>query len=514
MGETHSNEHSKETIELKTEEELKIIQNDINYNIKLNLEENNSVKNIKMTISFSLNDDYYTYEEYISQFLEKEEAENMETVYLKLIELIKKEKIEIKYDNMNKPFLFVNINIDTKIKTIKLNLINNEKEQLKKLIKKNYLQLKNNSEENLNIHFDDEDDDERIFDNNSEGSKDLSIEDKGTNLKKIDENHISLNLYNSIWCMIKLNTIFDAENNENLDLIAIGFTRGKIIIINLPKREIHQEINTNSNVFSITQFENYSKYLICSLSDGKVIIYILKGTNYEIHQTLEKPSDIKRGEMYKVITLSDGNLATAERGAVSIWKSMIKEGEKKFEFYEELITDEDTCQLLEVNPQILVCAIYNSKLINVYKKIGDDYILYGKIPNVESHGSNSNGMSKINENIFCSGGAHSNIYIVSVEPVQVIQTIFLDYERFDHVHFLHNSNNGFIFTSLGYTIIQLKIINDEDGNFIKLEKFDEIKDGHDNESIVTMGDKIFYRKKNFENMDENYLFCYTNYKIN
>ena len=136
MGETHSNEHSKETIELKTEEELKIIQNDINYNIKLNLEENNSVKNIKMSISFSLNDDYYVYEEYISQFLEKEEAENMETVYLKLIELIKNEKIEIKYDNMNKPFLFVNINIDTKIKTIKLNLINNEKEQLKKLIKK------------------------------------------------------------------------------------------------------------------------------------------------------------------------------------------------------------------------------------------------------------------------------------------------------------------------------------------------------------------------------------------
>ena len=58
MGETHSNEHSNETIELKTEEELKIIQNDINYNIKLNLEENNSVKNIKMAISFSLNDDY------------------------------------------------------------------------------------------------------------------------------------------------------------------------------------------------------------------------------------------------------------------------------------------------------------------------------------------------------------------------------------------------------------------------------------------------------------------------
>ena len=123
-------------------------------------------------------------------------------------------------------------------------------------------------------------------------------------------------------------------------------------------------------------------------------------------------------------------------------------------------------------------------------------------------------MSKINENIFCSGGKHSYIYIVSVEPIQVIQTTFLDYERFDYVHFLHNSNNGFIFTSLGYTIIQLKIINDEDGNFIKLEKFDEIKDGHDNESIVTMGDKIFYRKKNFENMDENYLFCYTNYKIN
>ena len=164
--------------------------------------------------------------------------------------------------------------MDTKIKTIKLNLINNEKEQLKKLIKKNYLQLKNNSEENLNIHSDDEGDDDRILDNNSEGGKDLSIENKNPILKKIDENHISLNLSNSIWCMIKLNTIFDEENNENLDLIAIGFSGGKIIIINLSKTEIHQEIKTNSNVYSITQFENNSKYLICSLEEGKVIIYI------------------------------------------------------------------------------------------------------------------------------------------------------------------------------------------------------------------------------------------------
>ena len=122
-------------------------------------------------------------------------------------------------------------------------------------------------------------------------------------------------------------------------------------------------------------------------------------------------------------------------------------------------------------------------------------------------------MAKINDNIFCSGGIKSFIYIVSVEPVQIIQKIILNnnMNNLDYVLFLHNSNDGFIFTSFEEKIIQLKIINDEEGNFIKLQKFDEIEDSLINEAIATTNDgKIFYeiKSKNVEKLN----FCLINYK--
>ena len=160
---------------------------------------------------------------------------------------------------------------------------------------------------------------------------------------------IIINTSSKIWCMLKLNNIFN--KNVSLNLVAIGFGDSKIIIINLLRMEIHQEIDTEDTVYSLAQFKNNSNYLICSLSDGKMIIYVLKGSKYQILQTLKKPEDLDKGEINKVITLSDGNLATAERGAISIWKQILDTEEKKFEFSKEIITDDDTCQLLEVNPQ-------------------------------------------------------------------------------------------------------------------------------------------------------------------
>ena len=53
-------------------------------------------------------------------------------------------------------------------------------------------------------------------------------------------------------------------------------------------------------------------------------------------------------------------------------------------------------------------------------------------------------MTKINDNIFCSGGKSGFIYIVSVEPVQVIQKIMLGIGPTSKVGFLYRSNDGFI----------------------------------------------------------------------
>ena len=126
----------------------------------------------------------------------------------------------------------------------------------------------------------------------------------------------------------------------------------------------------------------------------------------------------------------------------------------------------------------------------------------GNIENAKSHGNNSNAMAKINDNIFCSGGENTYLYLVSVNPVQIIQKLILFEDNFEKITFVHNSGDGFIFSSYQYSIIQFKIIKDEDDNYIKLEKFDSIDCGVYNEAIITTDDgKIFYKTK-VENIDD------------
>ena len=184
-----------------------------------------------------------------------------------------------------------------------------------------------------------------------------------------------------------------------------------------------------------------------------------------------------------------------------------------FEFFKEIITDNDTCQLLEVNPHIFACAIYETKLINIYKNDGNKFPLLGQINNVNSHGNNSNGMAKINDNIFCSGGKNCSIYVVSVEPIQVIQTIILEKNySWDYIHFLHKSYDEFIFASDGEKIIQYQIKKDEDNDSIRLEKFYTIDDGIDNSAIITTKDgKIFYSQK-FDNLGQSTKLILAKYK--
>ena len=66
----------------------------------------------------------------------------------------------------------------------------------------------------------------------------------------------------------------------------------------------------------------------------------------------------------------------------------------KYEFYKEIKTGDDTCHLIEVNPQVLACALYNPKSIQIYKIMLEDYPLMGIIENCYNHGNNSNGMAK------------------------------------------------------------------------------------------------------------------------
>ena len=333
--------------------------------------------------------------------------------------------------------------------------------------------------------------------------------------KIVKNNTISFEFNSSVWAMLKLNKIIYKENNENkeLNLAAISFSNGKRIIININTMKIHQELRAQNTPYSLTQFKDDPNYLISSISNGQLIIYILKENKYEQFQVLEKPTNLKKGGFNKVIALSDGNLLSSDRGSLSIWKPKIEEGIKKFEFFKEILTDADTCHLVEVNPQVFACAIHPLKMIKVFRNDGNEYPLLGKIKNVESHGGNSNGMARINDNLFCSGGRYGFIYIVSIEPLQLIQKIYFKENTLSKVRFLHRSYDGFIFTSFRDDIIQYKVIYNEDGNFINLEIYNIINDiGDDNQAIFTTDDgKIFYSQKNTNRQGRD-SFVLTEYK--
>ena len=523
MGKTNSKHNLALNTQNEKEEEFQIIKNNIVYNIRLFLKGRDASQKLKIYISFVSNNVFQIYE----ANLEKQiwNIKNLHEIYQNLSSIIKLEQFEIYYKNLNGIFsLLLTAEINSEKETIiLLPSLSNDKKKINELTKsytnleREYIklkqELKNNKnhsqsldaeEENNNRNSGNSDSFENNFNSLDDDDNNYGINNRYNNndlnnptpYENSDENHILLKINFPIWCMLKLNRITYKENelDINLDLAAIGFGGGKIILINLDTLKIYQELKASSTVYSLAQFSSENKYLICSLSSGKMVIYALKEENkYEEFQVLEKPDDLKSGEFNKVITLSDGNISTAERGAVSIWKPKEENGEKKFEFFKEIKTNSDTCQLLEVNPQVFACAIYGPKVINVYKNDGKEYPILGQIKDAESHGNNSNGMAKINDEIFCSGGKDGYIYIVSVNPVQLIQKLILNKESYCYIHFLHNSGDGFIFTSFKKEIIQYKIITDEEGKFIELQEFDVIKDGLDIKAIITTDNgKIFY----------------------
>ena len=523
MGKANSKYNSQLFPQTNKEEEFQIIKNNILYNIKLFLDGKDTFQKLKISVSCVLNNAFQIYETYVEK--QTWNNKNLQEIYQNLESIIKLEKFEILHQNFNGQLsLLFQTDINSEKKTfILLPTLTDDKSKLNELTKSyskleiEYIklkqELKNNKFHSHSLDIDEDNENGSNSNSNSFGYNNsiddddnniIGINNRNNNLNKetryenSDENHIVIEISYSIWCMLKLNRIIYKENesNINLDLAAIGFGNGKIILINLSTMKIHQELMAPNTVYSLAQFNSDNKYLICSLSNGQLVIYVLKEENkYEEFQNLQKPDDLKRGEFNKVITLSDGSIATAERGAVSIWKPKEENGEKKFEFFKELITNNDTCQLLEVNPQVFACAIYSSKIINVYKNDGENYPILGQIKNAVSHGNNSNAMAKINDEIFCSGGKPGYIYIVQVNPVNIIQKIILNQDSFSYIRFLHNSGDGFIFTSIQDEIIQYKIINDEEGNFIELEEFDVIKDGSDCKSVITTDNgKIFYNQ--------------------
>ena len=293
------------------------------------------------------------------------------------------------------------------------------------------------------------------------------------------------------WYIKKLNDIF-INSHKKLELIGIGGSNHKILILNILNFKIYQIINEHkSDVYSLDQYNEDPNFLFSSSGDGKINIYTLNHNNYkyELIQKLKKSDEKRCGEINKVICLSNNLLVSGDHSSITIWKSKNKNKYKKenknkndiyYENIHEIIINRDTCNLLEINPKIFVAIQYShGGHFQVYKN--DDEILFpleGELINIQSQGNSSNSLAKINENLVCSAANNNLFYIISIEPLQIIQKIKINSEKNITIFYIYITKDGYLYCKGEYqTIIQYKIIYDDENNFVELVEIGKYNNG-------------------------------------
>ena len=294
-----------------------------------------------------------------------------------------------------------------------------------------------------------------------------------------------------IWCMKKLNDI-KINGNQKLNLIALGSSNSEIIIINLLNFKVHQIIKEHiQSVYSLDQYKDDSKYLFSSSEDETINIYELDNNyKYNLIQKLKKEEEKNGSEINKVIVLSNKLLVSSDHRSITIWKPNNKEKNKLlYEDFYETIIDEDTCQLLEVNPSLFVATQYSSETFQLYKNEGKTFPLIGELKDVATHGNSSNGLAKINDKFVCSA-SKKVFYIICVEPLQIIQKIC---NNFIEITYLYITTDNYLYCKQeNNNFIQYKIICDEESNFIELNEL----------GIYCLGDYVWNNDKSILPLDD------------
>ena len=326
---------------------------------------------------------------------------------------------------------------------------------------------------------------------NIETNNDLNNIKNKISIKSIRED----NSYFSIWCIKKLNDI-QINSTQILKLIALGTSRNEIILLNIINFRFYQIIKEhNGTIYSLDQYKNDTKYFFSSSEDGTINIYKLDNNyKYILFQKLEKSEEKKGNEINKVIILSNKLLVSSDRRSITIWKSNFEEKDKiHYEDFYEIIINNDTCQLLEVNPSIFIATQYTTNTFQVYKNDdGKFFPLIGELENLGTHGKSSNGLCKINDKLVCSS-SDGFFYVVCIDPIQVIQKYSINDET---ILYMYSTNDNYIYCNYrGYDIIQYKILFDEDNNFVELseiDKYNEKDNSLNRQSILPLDDgRIF-----------------------
>jgi hypothetical protein len=126
--------------------------------------------------------------------------------------------------------------------------------------------------------------------------------------------------------------------------------------------------------------------------------------------------------------------------------------------------------LLEVNPTTFIATQYShGGHFQIYKNDGNLFPLIGELISIRCHGSSSNGLAKINDKLVCSASDNNLLYIICIEPIQIIQKIQMDWEKYTTIFYCYVTSDNYLYFKGEYqSIVQFKIITDEDNNFIEL----------------------------------------------
>ena len=428
---------------------------------------------------------------------EKEENKNNNIINKKFKEISKKEKEKIKKDEIIEFIKAISLFIESFSKNITnyfyINNINN-------IIRCPNL-LENTKHFNINLKkksykISNKD----IYNKDIEVKNDINSIDNKIVMKTV-LNDFSKNDYfydYEVWCMEKLNLI-EINPQKKLELIAMGDSNNKVILLNLLNFKLYQIIDEhNGNVYSLEQYKDDPKYLFSSSDDETINIYELDNHyKYQLIQKLKKSAEKSGSEMNKIIALSNKLLVSADRRSITIWKQNNKNENKiNYEDFYEIIINLDTCQLLEVNPSIFVATQYkNLGNIQVYKNDGESFPLIGELSNIKTHGNTSNGIAKIDDNLVCCN-SYDIINIISIEPLQIIQKILINNED-DYVYspkYIYITKDNYLYVNGYERIIQYKIKKDENNYFNELiENGNYINENLNRNAIAPLDDgRVFY----------------------
>ena len=297
--------------------------------------------------------------------------------------------------------------------------------------------------------------------------KDINNIENKILIKSMDKNKTNDSKFQTL-CIKKLNDI-QINPQKNLELIAIGGANYKILLLNIINFDIYQIIEEHKgSVYSLDQYKNDSNLLFSSSNDKTINIYTLNyDYKYVLVQKLKKSEGKGGEEINKIICLSNKLLVSGDHRSITIWKSNIQAKNRiYYEDSHEIIINRDTCHLLEINPSIFIASQIN--YFQVYKNDGKNFPLIGELANVKNHGGSSNGLAKINDKLVCSSSI-SLFYIICIEPLQIIQKFQMFWERSFTIYYIYVTKDNYLYCKGDFqSILQYKIINDKDNNFVEL----------------------------------------------